>query len=175
MSPEDCRPLDEYIRDLVAVLADDHPRYLDRMRTVVGRRAARIAVDDEVVTVQFVDGDLDTNAVGPVDGQGATDTAAVLDILDGYLEVADALILGRLRVRGSPDSVHRMFVAIEILLDVAARSPRLQGIAAAFRADPCHAPADGRRSWTVLAPEYPAVPTAAELALLESLRLLPER
>jgi hypothetical protein len=165
-----CRTLAEYVTELIGRLGDADAAALARMRAVVDGRRARIVLDDEAVDVRFGGDALVVEAAGggAVDGEGVTDRAATLELMDGYLEVTDAILDGRLDVTGTVDDVERMFRAIEILLDVAARAPRLQDLAADYRADPCRAP---RRSPP---PPPPAATGESERALLERLGLLPD-
>src|SRR4029453_12151198 len=108
-------------------------------------------------------------------GGGSPDSATVLDLLDGHLEVVDAILDGRLAVRGATDALARMFTAIEILLDAAPRVPALQALAAHFRRHSPPAsgdlPASGtpvrRTAW------YPEERAAGEDALLAQHDLLP--
>lgn len=169
MSTEpDCLSLADYVRGLVEGLAAEDPLAYERLRRAVGGSRARIELDDEAVAVRF-DGDaleIREDGEAPVDGTGATDRQTVLELLDGYLEVTDAIAEDRLRVRGQVDAVARMFHAIELLIDGAARGPALQDLAGAFRADPCREP---RRP-----PEPPAPPgPPAERDLLARYGLLP--
>jgi hypothetical protein len=165
-----CRTLAEYVAELIARLGAADPAALERMRTVVDGRRARIVLDDEAVDVAFAGDDLlvEPAGTGAPDGTGATDRPTTLELLDGYLEVTDAILDGRLDVTGTVDDVERMFLAIEILLDVAARAPALQDLAADYRADPCREP---RR-----APPPPSSVTGREpeRALLDRLGLLPD-
>jgi hypothetical protein len=135
---------------LVEILARGEPAALARMRDVVGARRARIALDREAVDVAFDrSGALVVGApgaLGPVDGEGRTDRATVLDVLDGYLEVVDAILTGRLDAVGEVEAVARIFAAIEILLDASSRTPGLQGLARGYRASgPGPGEAAGRR------------------------------
>ncbi len=130
------RTLGEYVSALIEALASADPVALTRLRQVVGARRARIRLDDEAVEVVFVMGALVVEpAGGPlrVDGEGRTDRATVLDLMDGYLEVADAISAGRVDVVADVDAVARMFAAIEILIDASSRSPELQALAREFR------------------------------------------
>jgi hypothetical protein len=135
-----CLTLAEYVEGLVAGLAAADPEADSRLRRVVGRRRARIQLDDESVDAWFTgDGALRVvaSSASEVDGSGYTDRATVLDLLDGYLEVTEAISSGRLAVVGAAEDVVRMFQAIEILLDASARAPALQRRALDFRRDPC--------------------------------------
>jgi hypothetical protein len=163
-----CLSLADYVRGLVDALSAEDPVAFTRLRAVVGGSRARIELDDEAVAVHFegealqISEDRDV----PVDGTGATDRQTVLELLDGYLEVTDAIAADRLRVRGQVDAVARMFHAIELLIDGAARGPALQELADAFRSDPCREP---RRP-----PDPPpARGPAAERDLLARYGLLP--
>lgn len=110
---------------------------------------------------------------GAVAGKGGTDRGTVLDLLDGYLEVTDAILDGRLEVAGEAGAVARIFVAIEILLDGSTRIPSLQRLARDFRDDPCRDPRprpmphSRSRSW------QPTGDDPEETSLLERLGLLP--
>jgi hypothetical protein len=165
-----CRTLAEYVAELIGRLGDADAGALARMRTVVDGRRARLVLDKEVVDVRFAGETLLVEPAGTTaaDGEGVTDRATTLELMDGYLEVTDAILDGRLDVTGTVDDVERMFLAIEILLDVAARAPRLQALAADYRADPCRAP---RRAPP---PPPPAATGESERALLERLGLLPD-
>jgi SCP-2 sterol transfer family len=161
--------LGEYIRDLVAALGRSDPAGSARLREVVGARAARIELDDEAVEVVFANGELQlrTRVGFPVDGTGRTDTATVLDLLDGKLEVSTAILDDRLRLAGDCEDIARMCVAIEILLAASARSPELQALATDFRAS--HRAATRRSEGVAW---YPFSPPASELSLLDRLDLL---
>jgi hypothetical protein len=165
-----CRTLSEYVTELIGRLGAADPPALERMRTVVDGRRARVVLGDEAVDVTFAGDELlvEPSASGAVDGEGVTDRATTLELMDGYLEVTDAILDGRLDVTGTVDDVERMFLAIEILLDVAARAPALQDLAADYRADPCREP---RRSPP---PPLPAPSHESEHALLDRLDLLPD-
>lgn len=183
MSTEEISPLppnpltlSQYIAALISVLGAAHPSMLARMRLIVGDRRARIVLDDEAVEVAF---DQEGLKVQPLigntelSGEGATDTATVLELLNGYLEVSDAILSGRLRVFGEAEDIIRMFMAIEILLDAAPRTPALQSLAARFLNDRRSqrrppTPDGARVSW------YPFRGKTNELKLLEDLDLLPD-
>ena len=96
-------------------LGEADPAALERLRQTVGGHRARLRLDDEAVDVRFDPDGLrvEEPAGEPVDGEGETDRATVLDLLDGYLEVTDAILDGRLRVTGAVDEIARMFAAIE--------------------------------------------------------------
>lgn len=166
------RGLGEYVSALVAALGRADPAAFARMRRVVGGRRARIRLDDEEVEIRFVDGALAVEPGGgasPVDGAGSTDRATVLDLMDGRVEVGDAISAGRLDVVADVDAVAAMFAAIEILIDASSRSPELQALAREFRERPGPEPTGGRT-----APPRPAEVAAREHALLARLDLLPD-
>jgi len=176
--PEERLSLGAYVEALVAALGRADPEALARLRRVVGQRRARIVLDDDAVDVRFAD---DRLVVVPaagahVHGEGVTDRETVLALLDGHVEVVDAVLDGRLRVRGTTDAVARMFNAIEILLDASPRAPAMQALAAHFRRHPVPAmpaaPAAGapvrRTAW------YPDERDGGEDALLARHDLLPD-
>ncbi|MGH7504390.1 MAG: hypothetical protein ACRELX_02010, partial [Longimicrobiales bacterium] len=107
---------------------------------VVGARRARITLDGDTVVVRFVRDRLfvepATSAV-TVDGAGETDRLTTLDLLDGVLEVTEAILHGRLQATGEVESLVRIFHAIDILLDASTRVPALQQLSAEYIRDPC--------------------------------------
>jgi hypothetical protein len=168
--------LREYIEALVLELGRADAPAVERMRRVVGTRGARITLDSETVDVWFGPRGLVVEDVTPgrqVDGEGATDRATVGALLDGGLEVTDAIMTGRLQVAGVADAVVRMFTAIEILLDGSARVPAMQDLARRFRgtggtgAEP--RPGPRTSPWVGRAPSSP------QMELLGRLGLLPDR
>jgi len=170
------RTLAEYVRELVGRLGEADADAAARLRDAVAGRRARIRLDDEAVDVAFRDARLEVRKSGGrhVDGEGATDRGTVLDLMDGWIEVKDAILDGRLEVRGTPEDVHRIFVAIEILLDASARAPALQRLGRDFRGDPCRPPRGRPRPATRSAPWFPPRVEEAEEAMLERLGLLPD-
>jgi hypothetical protein len=168
--------LAEYITALISELGSLHPTLLARMRLIVGDRRARVVLDDEAVDVFFSLEGLHVRLAAEdaeLSGEGATDAATVLELLDGYLEVSEAILSNRLRVFGQADDVVRMFMAIEILLDASPRTPSLQDLAAKFRRDKRQQP-DSRMPNIDRVPWYPFNPDPGELQLLTALDLLPD-
>jgi hypothetical protein len=170
-----CRSLGEYVAELVGRLDGAEPAAVERMREVVGARRARIRLDGEVVDVAFgADGSLRVgDPSGRVDGEGAVDRQTVLDLLDGYVEVTDAILDGRLAVAGETDAIARMFVALELLLDGSTRIPALQELARDFRNDPCRDPVRPRSGHVRRGPWHSTGGHPAERSLLERNDLLP--
>ena len=144
------------------------------------RRRARIRLDDEAVEVRFVAGALVVEprrrARPRVDGEGATDRATVLDLMDGHLEVSDAISTGALDVVADVDAVAahvrrdrdpaRRLVAEPRAAGARAGVPRSTRRGRAARA----AGARPRRSRG----DPPRASPARELALLARLDLLPD-
>jgi hypothetical protein len=168
--------LGQYIAALIEALGAEHPAALARMREVVGSRRARIRLDNETVDVAFRAGRLSVEPAAngsEADGHGATDSVTVLALLDGEMEVGDAILEGRLSISGTTDNLVRMLVAIEILLDASPRTPALLALAARFYAERKEkgrraAEASRKRTW------YPFTGDAAEHELLSRLDLLPD-
>lgn len=171
------RPLSlgEYIAALIALLGEASPAALGRLKLIVGDRRARISLDDETVEVVF---DRDRLLVLPIgndselSGQGATDSATVLDLLNGDLEVVDAVLSGRLRVVAETVDIGRIFSAIEIILDSAPRTPALQELAARFQKERFQHVRQSRTA-SGLVEWYPFGSSQEEIDLLARLDLLP--
>jgi hypothetical protein len=167
------RRLAGYIRELVRRLDDADPRAGRRLRTVVGRRRARIRLDHETVDVRFVGSDLrvtrPARAVMP-DGEGGTERETAHRLLAGRMEVGDAILDGRIDVLGELDDALRIFHAIEILLAAAPRIPALQRLSREFVREPSPgARIDAPPATTFGPAERPEV----EQRLLRRLDLLP--
>ncbi|MGI8693962.1 MAG: hypothetical protein ACR2JK_13865 [Geodermatophilaceae bacterium] len=164
MSIEPIR-LSSWITAIMTHLETSEPSAHARLVAVVGARRARITLDGDTVVVSVVRGRLTVlpGDTEPVDGEGGSSRAAVLALLDGRLETSIALREGLVYARGSVESVGRIFHAIEIVLDVSARSPALRSLAAQYRAvAPPGSPVSGGRS----------SPVGRELELLDRLGLL---
>lgn len=170
-----CRTLGEYVAELVERLGSSDPGALMRLREVVGARRTRISLDGEAVEIFFGNGGLTVAPAGEggTDGEGSADRATTLDLLDGCLEVTDALLDGWLEARGTLDDVTRMFHAIEILLDASTRSPSLQALASDYRNDPCRPIRGTGRLRTRSTPFPPDGLPDDEAAVLRRLELLP--
>ena len=176
-----CATLAEYVAELIDRLGSHEPDLVESLRALVGDRRARIVLDDEAVETWFSGSTLVVSPAatpsGLANGEGATDRATTLDLIDGNVEVFEALLDGRLDARATIDDAARMFGAIEILLDGAVRIPALQALAAAYRADPCRSPRAPHDPFATPPPSaggiYPFDVAASELALLERLDLLP--
>jgi len=128
--------LGEYILALVRQIEIAEPAAFVRLKEVVGAHRARIGLDRERVDVQVARGRLVVRraARSRVDGEGRTTRAVVLALLNGEMEVTTAVIDGHLELTGSVDAVIRIGHALEILLDVSARSPDMQALARNFHA-----------------------------------------
>lgn len=139
----DGRTLAGWITALIGALGEAEPGSLRRLRRLVGRRRARIGLDDEAVDVGFAGARLVAVPVSRrrrVQGRGETDRDTVLDLLDAHCEVTDAILDSRLRVHGATDAIARIVGAIEILLDATPRAPALQALADEFRSQRARRP-----------------------------------
>jgi hypothetical protein len=104
------------------------------------------------------------------DGGGTTDTGTVLALLRGDLEVSEAILNQSLAIDGEIEQIHRMFLAIEILLDASPRCPPLQRISERFVAESSQfasATVPQRANW------YPFAVGVDELDFLDRYGLLP--
>jgi hypothetical protein len=162
------RSLAEYVSELMVRLGSADPAALARLREIVGARRAAISLDDEAIEIRWARDRFQVTpaGAGQVDGTGATDRQTVLDLVAGRLEIHEAILDGRLHVIGEIGDVERIFLAIEVLLDAAARAPALQALAEDYRADPCR---PRRRRVSRAKP-----PVDTERDVLNRLDLLPE-
>jgi hypothetical protein len=166
--------LGEYISALIANLRQCDPDAYSRMSRVVGDRSASIRLDAQSVRVHMQDGLLRVeNEFSPgsmEDGVGSTDTATVLALLRGDLEVPEAILNESLVVQGEIEQVNRMFLAIEILLDAVPRCPALHKLSEQFVSEAHQSPAQPvapRANW------YPFAVTSDEKEFLIRYGLLP--
>lgn len=166
--------LGQYITALITSLQQCDTDAYGRMVDVVGLRTARIQLDSRSVYIYLHEGvlkvDSAINESRSVDGEGATDSATMLRLLRGDVEVSEAILDGSLAVYGSTEQINRMFLAIEILLDAAPRCPALQKLSDRFfagAARPQTEPARPRANW------YPFAVNAGEFVLLTRYGLLP--
>ena len=166
--------LKAYIEQLVGLMRESEPGAYDRLTHVVGRRKAIIGLDRERVAVRFARDALRVRRARkgePADGTGFTDSETVNDLLDARLEVSMALRLGRIEAHGTPVNIDRIFAAIEILLDVATRSPAMQRLSAQFQSEL------GRQTFSPIVESdvhmYPFPPSLKEYDMLSRLDLLP--
>lgn len=171
-----CRSLGEYVRLLLRELARHDPAAYRRIGQVVGTRRAWLTLDDETFEVAMRGGRLSVRKPSDrrPDGVGRTSRSCTFDLLDGHLEVSEAVLKGSLELVGSLDDVTRMSLAIELLLDASARVPSLRRVASDYRADPCRvAPAAASLPCHPAARIGLTVSSSHEFAMLQRLGLLP--
>ena len=126
----------EWIEGLVEALHDDPWGTGDRLHDLVQGYTARILLDDEAVLVSMPGRRLERlppSSAVRLDGSGSTTSAVVVAVLDGGLELTDAVERGLVQAQGSTDAVLRMFHAIELILDASSRVPALRLLADEFR------------------------------------------
>lgn len=178
--------LGRYVAALVEALRHGDAVAMQRLRDVVGRRRARLTMDDEEVEVHFrgprlviseCDGRCVLHAGAPlrgVDGVGAMQRRTVAALLRGQLEVTDAILQGRIGVRGRVEDNARILTAIEIMLDAATRLPALRGLSRRFLADTSQQDDAASLAGPTRYRFRRDAPASAELSLLRKLDLLPE-
>ncbi len=134
-SSRSTRSLAGWIVDIVDA-TDHEPLARLRLRQIAGGRSAVIGLDDERVLVRFDSfGQLavgEPDDTSDVDGFGFTSSRCVRDVIAGRLEATDAVTTGTIEIKGSPSDVTALLHIIEIVLDVASRSPQLRDLAREF-------------------------------------------
>ena len=135
MWTESRRPLAAWIGDLVDACELDPLGGGERLRGVVSGWRAAITLDDETVVVSMVADRLriEPADTAPVDGTGSATSDVVLALLDGRVELSDAVADGWIDALGHRSAVTRLLIAVEVLLDASARVPALRRLAAEFR------------------------------------------
>src|ERR1700730_3903199 len=101
--------LGAYIAARVRTLDRADPPAGRRLRAIVGARRARIGLDDETVDVFFVADRLTARTPAPreaaarraVDGSGYSDRTTTTELLDGWVEVSEAIIAGDIEATGT--------------------------------------------------------------------------
>ncbi len=132
----DPRHLRDWIVALFAALEEGEPHRADAIRKLAGAQLSRMVLDADRVTVRFEAGDLRVRRL-PENAalktpNGTTDRQTVRDLLQGYMEISEAISQDKIRLRGTADEVMAICAIIEILVDASTRIPELQRLAAAF-------------------------------------------
>jgi len=126
----------EYITALIEALETFEPSSFSRLKALVGEKKARLQLDDEVINVGFVEGQF---AILPVDehtdGEGVMDSASVVRILDGHLEVTDSILSGHIMAKGTPSSLEEILIAIELILEASIHTPQFRALSEQFRSE----------------------------------------
>lgn len=169
------RTLADYIRELVQRLEHGEPAAFNALRRAAGAARARIGLDDESVDVRFVGARLvvSPQAGGGSEHSGWTSRATCLALLDGRLELTDAILDGQIEVHAPADRAVRLIAIVEILIDAATRVPALRALADEFR-DSCRV--DVRAPFLLHARSTPFGPCElpeSQISLLARLDLLP--
>jgi hypothetical protein len=130
-----------WIPELVAALDTDRCGAGVQLWSAVVGRSARITLDDDTVFVRCTSvGRLEVRSaengdVTAVDGEGSTTTFAVHALLDGEIELNQAVVDGRIDIRSSIDDALWMYRVVELLLDGSSRVPRLRELKRQFYGD----------------------------------------
>lgn len=123
------------LRRSVEHLAQQVPDSYRLILEMLGPLVVELDVDDEVFALRG--GHQLEVSNGAADGAGAritTSRAAVLDVLDAVVGLADAVEADSVRVRGSVDDVLRAHDTLLAYVHAAVRAPSQPGLLAEFRA-----------------------------------------
>lgn len=136
MSSE-ARHLRDWIIALYAALNDAEPHRAEAIRKLAGEQMSRMVLDEDRVTVRFVDGTLQVRrmraSINPLKSpNGSTDRQTVNALLLGYMEISEAITLDHIRLRGTAEEVMTICAIIEVLVDASTRIPALQQLATRF-------------------------------------------
>ncbi|WP_300062691.1 hypothetical protein [uncultured Roseobacter sp.] len=133
----DPRHLRDWISALYATLEQSEPHNAEAIRKLAGSQISRMVLDDDRVTVRFVDGVLHVRRMRAGTGQlkspnGSTDRETVTALLLGYMEISEAISHDHIRLRGTAEEVMAICAIIEVLVDASTRVPALQQLADTF-------------------------------------------
>jgi hypothetical protein len=111
------------------------PQAYQRMCATLDGLSVRISVDDEPVVIGFagVRGRVSLTG-GPVDAELCTSRRAVLEVLDGRLSLADAVLADAVTIRAPLDTLERLNRALEAYMHGAVRSRSFAALLVRFRA-----------------------------------------
>ncbi|WP_253746453.1 MULTISPECIES: hypothetical protein [unclassified Ruegeria] len=131
------RHLRDWIVALYAALEEAEPHSAAAIRKLAGAQLSRMVLDADRVTVRFVEDRLQVRRIRASTAQlktpnGATNRITVTALLQGYMEISEAIAQDQIRLRGTADEVMAICAIIEVLVDASTRVPALQRLAAAF-------------------------------------------
>ena len=116
-----------FVRRALDLLRSEAPAAHHRMVDELRPGAVLLQVDGDRFAVE-VRGDR------PVAGRVVARDGAVLDLIDGRLDMLGAVEAGRLDVRGDPEAVLRLARALSAFVEGAVRAPRLRELLDEYRA-----------------------------------------
>ncbi len=125
-----------FVRRALDLLRSEAPAAHHRMVDELRPGAVLLQVDGDRFAVE-VRGDrawVRRRATRPVAGRVVARDGAVLDLIDGRLDMLGAVEAGRLDVRGDPEAVLRLARALSAFVEGAVRAPRLRELLDEYRA-----------------------------------------
>lgn len=125
-----------FVERALGVLAAESPAAYHRLADQLRPAPTSMEVDGESFSID-ARGDRLRVVRGPLRGAGgrvSADSAVILDLIDGRTEVLEAVVGGRLDVRGDLDAVLRLARGLSAFVEGAVRSPGLRGLLDEYRA-----------------------------------------
>jgi hypothetical protein len=129
-----------YLAALIRLLEEGEPASMQRLRAFVGARVASLELDGEIVEARFEQRGsqalcLEPRAAHrPGVARGRSESAAVIALMRGDLELSQALLDGLIEAQGNVADVSIMAIAVDILLDASTRIPAMVELARRFHA-----------------------------------------
>jgi len=124
------------LREALSCLADETPRLYNDIVAAVGERRIGLKTDREDFCVRVVRGRLDVVADRRgADVQAVTSDGALLALLDGDLDVLDAVWTDRVQLIGDIETLAGLDDALRIFLNASVRAPGMPAVLDRYRDD----------------------------------------
>lgn len=130
MAPSEFR---RFLDRSLAVLAVEVPESYRRIAQTLDSLPMCVVVDGEVSVVHFAHGRHVLAVGGSVAGELRTSSPAIVALIDGEIELLDALMSERLYLRGPVDVVVRFERALQAYLAGAVRAPTFPSLLNGYR------------------------------------------
>jgi hypothetical protein len=118
----------DFLRAALACIGHETPGIHRRLLDVLGTRTIAIEVDAEPFTLAVVRGQWRCEPLGPADVEARSTLAHVHALLTGVDTLEDAVLEGRVHLRGTLDDLLVVDDALQLFTQAAVRAPGILGI-----------------------------------------------